>query len=276
MKTRQAAALPLLTIALAAALLCGGGAVAAPSAPPADGAAARLPVLVEKMILALGDPSLPPLVKVRLGTGTLTVEGYAGREVVVVAEIARQPGERRRTGVRSDEDHNVVQVIANLPYPVNLHIQVPMRSNLQLRGVECRMRVQGVAGEIELDNVSGVIEARDLMGSVVANDVTGDVTVALKRVDPDKPMAFATFTGDVDVTLPADIRANVDLQSTYGTARSELELQGAQPADAVRRRAAGWLIKPRQRVRGTFNGGGPEVSFKNFIGDIRIHRAPPS
>jgi hypothetical protein len=286
MRATRAAALPLLGLVLATGVLCGGGAAGVPaaSAAPSDIAAPRLPVFVEKMILALTDPSQPPLVKVRLRSGTLTVEAYGGREVVVTAEETGDPGEagshapreRHRSGIRYDQDNNVVQVMALLPHPVSLRIQVPMHSNLQLRGIECQIRVAGVAGEIELDDVTGSIEARELAGSVVANAVSGNVTVALKRVDADKPMAFTTFSGSLDVTLPADIRANVDLQSTYGTARSEFELQGAQPADAVRPRAAGWLIKPRQMVRGTFNGGGPEVSFKTFAGEILIHRAPPS
>ena len=74
------------------------------------------------------------------------------------------------------------------------------------------VNIQGtdvVEGELELGNLNGGIEALDVAGVVVAHTTNGSVKVAMKRVSGDKPMAFSTLNGDVDVcevrqVLPAE------------------------------------------------------------------------
>jgi hypothetical protein len=259
--------------------------VAAPSAPRAAGPGA------EKISVPLTDPSRPPTLKVSTLNGSVTVEGYAGKEVLIEtsgrgdeSESEQRPrhgaeGMRRipnhGQGLSVDEDDNVVRVETRNPSKGgDIHIQVPFRCSLHLSAVNGgAIRISGVEGEIEVSNVNGGIEAHDVTGSVVAHTTNGNVKVALRRVVSDKPMAFSTLNGDVDVTFPADLKASVRVRSDRGEIYSDFEI--ATHGHAVTKeshRNGRHHIEVEQEMQGTIGGGGSEILLKTFNGDIFIRR----
>ncbi len=46
----------------------------------------------------------------------------------------------------------------------------------------------------------------------MANTVNGNLIAVMPSVTDQKAMAFTAFNGDVDVTLPSSIKANLKLQ----------------------------------------------------------------
>ena len=108
---------------------------------------------------------------------------------------------------------------------MDITIQVPRASSLELHSTnDGDIVVENVSGEIEVENVNGSNTLRNISGNVVVNTVNGDVTVTMTRVTPDKPMSFSSMNGDVDVTLPADIKANVKMKSQQGEVYSDFDI----------------------------------------------------
>ena len=258
--------------------------IAAPAAPRTAGDGEQ------KISVPLTDPGRPATLKVSTINGSITVEGYAGREVSIeTSGRGEEPEGRPRRGAEGmrripnrggglsvDEDANVVRVETTNPAQGgDIHIQVPFHTSLHLSAVNGgRIRVSGVEGEIELSHVNGSIEARDVAGSVVAHTTNGSVKVVLKRVVPDKPMAFSTLNGDVDVTFPADLRANVHIRSDRGEIYSDFEIAASGRATTRETRKEGKRhIEVEQEMQGAIGGGGPDILFKTFNGDIFIRRA---
>jgi Toastrack DUF4097 len=242
----------------------------------------------ERFSVPLSDPSRPATVKVSAVNGGITVEGYGGREVTVEAigraedSGGRRPrgaeGMRRipnlAMGLTAEEENNVVRIETRPPRGGDLRIQVPFRSNLHVSSVNGgEVRVSGVEGEIELSHVNGNIEAREVSGSVVAHTTNGEVKVVLRRVDAGKPMAFSTLNGDVDVTFPADLKANLRARADRGDIYSDFEIasQGRAIAKETRKEGRRRFVVEKE-MQGTINGGGPELLLKTFNGDILIHR----
>ena len=258
--------------------------IAAPAAPRTAGDGEQ------KISVPLTDPGRPATLKVSTINGSITVEGYAGREVSIeTSGRGEEPEGRPRRGAEGmrripnrggglsvDEDANVVRVETTNPAQGgDIHIQVPFHTSLHLSAVNGgRIRVSGVEGEIELSHVNGSIEARDVAGSVVAHTTNGSVKVVLKRVVPDKPMAFSTLNGDVDVTFPADLRANVHIRSDRGEIYSDFEIAASGRTTSRETRKEGKRhIEVEQEMQGAIGGGGPDILFKTFNGDIFIRRA---
>ena len=259
--------------------------IATPAAPGAAGDA------TQKVSVPLTDPGRPAALKVSTINGSITVEGYAGREVSIetsgggsgeepavrprrgAAEMRRIP--KRGPGLSVDEVANVVRGETRNPAPGgDLHIQVPFHTSLQLSAINGgEIRVSGVEGEIELSHVNGSIAARDVAGSVVAHTTNGNVKVVLRQVVPDKAMAFSTLNGDVDVTFPADLRANVHVRSDRGEIHSDFEIAArGHPGARENRREGKRHDEVSQEMRGAIGGGGPEILFKTFNGDVFIRR----
>ncbi|MGB6867250.1 MAG: hypothetical protein WBE11_16325, partial [Candidatus Aminicenantaceae bacterium] len=111
----------------------------------------------------------------------------------------------------------------------------------------------------------------------VAHTYNGEVTVSFKQITPDKPMSFSTWNGDVDVTFPAMVKADVRMKSEMGDVYSDFDIQLKQaPQKAVedeRKEGGGYKISFEKAVYGSINGGGPEFQFKTYHGDIFIRKA---
>jgi DUF4097 and DUF4098 domain-containing protein YvlB len=272
---------------LVAALMLGLS-IAAPAAPRTAGDEGQ------KLSVPLTDPSRPATLKVSTINGSITVEGYSGKEVLIEASpgdgegSAERPQRPRRPqqgaegmrripnlgqGLSVDEDNNVVRVEARTASNGgDLHIQVPFHCSLHLSAVNGgEIRVSGVEGEIELSHVNGSIAAQDVAGSVVAHTTNGNVKVVLKRVSPDKPMAFSTLNGDVEVTFPADLKASVRIRSDRGDIYSDFEVATHGHAVTKETHQHG-KHHVQQEMQGSIGGGGPEILFKTFNGDIFIRR----
>ncbi len=55
--------------------------------------------------------------------------------------------------------------------------------------------------------------------------VIGEVKAVFKKVDPDEPMSFTAWKGDIDVTLPAAVKANMKMKSDRGDVYTDFDFQ---------------------------------------------------
>jgi DUF4097 and DUF4098 domain-containing protein YvlB len=136
--------------------------------------------------------------------------------------------------------------------------------------------VENVNGEIEVENMNGEVKLANVGGTVVANSTNGSITAVLNKVNPDKPLSFATFHGDIDITLPADIKATLKIKSTQGEVFSDFDIAlksvPVKPEETSRKEGGKYRIELDRSVYGTINGGGPELKLQNFSGDIYIRK----
>ncbi|TRZ90690.1 hypothetical protein D4R89_04010 [bacterium] len=267
----------------------------------------------DRAVVPLTDPAKPALIKADVLMGSITVKGYDGKEVIFEAKVrerslpdvdeedddetraalaaedqeekdkaAKIAGMKKigvvSTGLEVEESNNVVSISAeSWKYAVDITIQVPRASSLELHSTnDGDIVVENVSGEIEVENVNGSNTLRNISGNAVVNTVNGDVTVTMTRVTPDKPMSFSSMNGDVDVTLPADIKANVKMKSQQGEIYSDFDITlkpVPQKAEEVSKSGKGkYRISFEKNIYGAINGGGPEYAFNTFNGDVFIRK----
>ncbi|HEY2117419.1 MAG TPA: DUF4097 family beta strand repeat-containing protein [Candidatus Angelobacter sp.] len=246
-----------------------------------------------KVTVPLTDPSRPVTLRAHLVSGSITVKGGDVKEVVVEAKArgneeshsgGRAEGMKRipmtSTGLNIEAENNNVRVSTDsYQRTIDLVITVPTRTSLSLHTVnDGNILVSGVDGELNIDNVNGEVDLKNIGGSVVAHALNGHVLVTFNRIDPQKPMAFSSLNGDIDVTFPADLKANVSLRTDNGDVYSDFDVkvQPTAPQQTVeddRGKGGKYRVKIDKNVRGTINGGGQEIQFKNFNGNIYIRKA---
>jgi hypothetical protein len=256
--------------------------------PAAPGAAAA--VAGAKLAVPFSDPSRPGLLRVSLTTGTIRVSAHQGKDVLIVSKGDERERDHERTdreglrrirntsgGLVVEEERNEMRIGSSNPNrTIVLDIQVPTRTSLVLSTVnDGDIIVQGVEGDLEVNNTNGGVSLKDVSGSVVAHALNEDVTVTLTRV-AGKPMSFTSLNGDINVTLPSTIKANVRLDPGNGEVYSDFDVEMLQPVvkqESAERRAGGkQVLRVDQTMTGRINGGGPEMTFKTFNGDIRIRK----
>jgi DUF4097 and DUF4098 domain-containing protein YvlB len=246
-----------------------------------------------KVTVPLSDPSRPVNLRAHLVSGSITVKGADVKEIVVEARArgheesrseGRTEGMKRipmtSTGLNIEAENNNVRVSTDsYQRTIDLVITVPTRTSLSLHTVnDGNILVSGVDGEFDVNDVNGEVDLKNIGGSVVAHALNGHVLVTFNRIDPQKPMAFSSLNGDIDVTFPADLKANVSLRTDNGDVYSDFDVkvQPTAPQQTVeddRGKGGKYRVKIDKNVRGTINGGGQEMQFKNFNGNIYIRKA---
>ena len=243
----------------------------------------------DRVAVTLSDSARPALVKASLINGGITVKAYEGKEVIVEARVRTREGARSEsgpkritistTGLTVEEENNQVNInTESYARAIDLMIAVPVHTSLHLRAVnDGDIVVTGVDGELDVDNVNGSVTLNNIAGSAVAHALNGRLLATFTRINQ-KPMAFSSLNGDVDVTFPADLKANVSLRADRGDVFSDFDVNmQAQSSQAVvddgRSHGGKYKVKIDKTVRGTINGGGPEMQFNNFNGQIYIRKA---
>jgi hypothetical protein len=247
----------------------------------------------ERVSVAFSDPSRPGLLRVDLLNGAISVKAYNGRDVIIEAQprsgqsssssTTNTSGLHRLSGAAAglhvEEQNNVMTVEADsIRRPVRVEIQVPTRTNLNLHSVNGgAIEVEGVEGEINIENTNGRVTATDVAGAVTAHSMNGAVHVTMRQVSPGKALSFASQNGTVDVTLPADIKANAKMRTGHGDIWTDFDIQ-TKPAPSpvaqdARPQGGRYRINLDTDVYGTINGGGSDLTLSTFNGSIYIRKA---
>ena len=246
----------------------------------------------ETLTVPLSSPGKPYSLKVHLVTGSIKVVGYEGKDVIVNVSPRKNEDEDRSEDTKNgmkrisvsggyevtakEADNTVTVNTGNPNKALDLELKIPQDVKLKIGTVnDGDVTVENVSGELEVNNVNDKITLTNISGSVVANTVNGDVTVTFKTIDPKAPMAFSTLNGDVNVTLPADTKANLKLKSDNGDVFSDFDIDiDKTPSKIDKTTEPGmYKIKKDDWVFGKINGGGPEMMMKNMQGDIYVKKA---
>jgi DUF4097 and DUF4098 domain-containing protein YvlB len=250
---------------------------------------------VDRVTVEPTDPAKPVFLTVGLVNGGITVNGYDGREVIIEAKSRfRKISQSENKGGKSagmtripvhsssltvEEYQNKIEIdTESWAKPVDLVIKVPKKASLELSCINSGdISVENVSGDIEASNVNGAVTLLNVDGSVMASAHNDNITVTFLGVDPKKDMSFSTFNGDIDVTFPASLKAKVRLKTVQGDFYTDFQIREIQnPEQIVRKnhRDTGgkYVVSVERAFWGTINGGGQELQFSNFNGNIYIRK----
>lgn len=248
---------------------------------------------VDRATVPFSDPSKPGLVEAGVHNGSITVRGYKGKEVIVEARLREKLLTKKKapekakgmqliqvavTGLTIEEKNNKMEIgVSSIRNTVDLEIQVPYSTSLELSGHnKGDITVEKVSGDIEVNRHNGALRLTDVSGSIVAHTFNGEILVTFLKVDPEKPISFSTYNGDIDVTFPPTIKADVKMISSQGNIYSDFEVSmkriPQKVEDKPQEKGERYRISFDRYIHGSINGGGPEFHFKTYHGDIFIRK----
>ena len=123
------------------------------------------------------------------------------------------------------------------------------------------IRVTRCNGNTEVQTSSGSIKLENLAGTVNARTSSGSIRASLTD-QPDGECNLHTSAGSITLTLIPDIAINLDAETRAGRVSTDF---------AVTSVIQGRI--PKNRLRGSINGGGPLLKLRTSAGSIRLQKA---
>jgi hypothetical protein len=212
------------------------------------------------------------------------------REELDQEELARQKAQAEKAkgmkalevesmGLTIEEEENVIQVnVEEGKRAVDLVIQVPFSTSLRLscRDDEKGVTVDRVDGEIEVDTGDGPIMLTNVSGPVVADSSEGEIKAVFGKVIPGKPMSFSAMDGDIDITLPADVKASLKMKTDEGQIFTDFDVRltpsQQKKEEDERKEGGGYRVSFEKVTLGLINGGGVEIQLTTYEGNIYIRK----
>lgn len=231
---------------------------------------------------------------VNIVDGSIAVTGYDGNEVVVIA-IGQ---EKNKSWEKPKKDYNnsakngmsrvknnaleyTVEEINNIVYIrytpgkaiIDFEVMVPHNFSVDLKTVNRgNILVDGLNGTHEVSNTNGKVTMTNVGGSVVADALNKDIVVGFKSINSNATMMFTSLNGDVDISFPKKLKANVIARSDFGNVYTdfEIDVDNSKPTTKTSDKGGTYKIKREKGIKGKINGGGANITFKTLNGDILI------
>src|ERR1044072_6366348 len=201
-------------------------------------------------------------------SGDVVVTGYDGDAIIVRGIKKGRDSDR----VEIEDKSSAGRVDVGVRYPkqcncdasVRFEVRVPRSVSYNFDGfssVSGDVDVSGVTGRLRASAVSGDVKVKNVSGSVSVNSVSGDVEVEVDRLEGSDDMKFSSVSGDVNVRMPANLDAEVDISSLSGTIKTDFGIE-------VREEPHG----TRTYARGRWGSGSRRVKMSSVSGDLSLRR----
>jgi DUF4097 and DUF4098 domain-containing protein YvlB len=158
---------------------------------------------------------------------------------------------------------------------INLEIEVPSGIDLEVHTYnDGDLMITNIQGGVELTNYNGEITALNISGSVVATTYNGEIKITFDKVAEGTPMSFSTYNGDIDLAFPSTLKATLKMKTEEGEIYTgfDMNITSSGPVQKKDTKSGVYRVVVDDWKKGDVNGGGPEVTIKNYNGDIYVRK----
>jgi DUF4097 and DUF4098 domain-containing protein YvlB len=147
-------------------------------------------------------------------------------------------------------------------------VKVPDNFKIEVES-ECgkggSVSVENTKNEVEVKNCHN-IDIKNVTGALVLSTISGDVEISLAALPKDKPLSFASISGEIDITIPAKAGVDLDMRTVTGSIYSDFEFPADEKEKNMKKVAGGNTVKAQ------LNGGGTDLKINNVSGNIYLRK----
>ena len=186
--------------------------------------------------LAFKDPAKPGTLRLNVASGRIRVHGTKDADITVVTNARPNDAPPRKDGLRvltAVSGYSVRQkdndVSLDLGYGRARHgetqfdIGVPPHTAVIISSYSGDTTCTGLDGDLEIHNSSGRVVLNDVRGGASVETMNGPVTAQITALAPGHPLSFSSMNGQVELHLPKDAKANLQLRTQNGSILTDFD-----------------------------------------------------
>jgi len=238
-------------------------------------------------------------IEIQVGSQNVTIIGHDKNEIIISTDfsgeyidkpikhkeapdraaglqpISASASDNTGIGLVVDKNENSFSVLKMSQNARNksYKFMVPDKAKLMINDIHADVNttylINNYKGEVEINALNSQINMENVSGPVVANATNGNVEIEFTKVTPEKPNSILSVNGYVDVTLPQETKADLQLHTMNGEAYTDWEIDVDKEATNAMPVVANMNMF---NIEGTINGGGIPISIQSVNGDIYLRK----
>ena len=221
--------------------------------------------------------------EVSISNAQVDIEGYDGTEVQIYGlDIDETPDRAKglkplyysgedNTGIGLSviESNGVLKIEKVSKRDGDYIIKIPRKMNIIIEETTWNgdgFKVMNIEGDVEIYAKGSDIEFRNVSGSIVAETTNGDILAVLDQLNQQKQSSIKSTNGFVDITLPSDTKADLNLKSTNGDIYTDFDLEKEGSSSSK------WNSWSSHNYNGKANGGGVKLYLASINDDVFLRK----
>jgi DUF4097 and DUF4098 domain-containing protein YvlB len=188
-------------------------------------------------------------------------DGNAARDALKALTLAvSQPNGGLRIDTNYPKSSNgIFEWIAGTSVNLSViyEVTVPRTMDLQIENTNGAIEASDVRGSHKIETTNGRIILARCAGDVDAETTNGTIQADLTAVNTGRGIRLETTNGGIHARLPRTFAARIDAANTNGSIDTDLPVTMTGSHS-------------KHELRGTINGGGPELRLRTTNGSIHI------
>lgn len=232
-------------------------------------------------------PSGVTKVEIVISNTHLNIEGYDGNEILITVK-GKRVSDRRADGLRAlnqngvdntgtgihlEQSNDKIRLLkVSKKQEGDFSIQIPQSLDLVIKEEEWQgeeVMITGMAGAIKVYSNNSDIVLKQVTGPIHAKTTSGDISASFSKQAKIQASEISSVSGTVDVYLPKNLPADLDISSISGEVYSDFDL------DYERKKNPYGLEKigGGKNTKATINGGGIKLVFSSISDDVYVRKA---
>ncbi|MDW7692163.1 DUF4097 family beta strand repeat-containing protein [Flammeovirgaceae bacterium SG7u.111] len=213
----------------------------------------------------------------------LIVQGHDSKDVIITAKGYKAPPKRAEglkplyntfsdntnIGLSVKAEGSSITVDRASREDIDYTIKVPKGTNVIINEMNYYgdgFTVKDISGEIEINSKSSDIKLVNVTGPVVASSTNGNFEAVFSKLNQNKPISIKCINGYIDITLPGNTKANLEMKSMNGEVYTNFEVEQAADANDPQYNTAA------KKIDAKINGGGILLSLYATNDDIYLRK----
>lgn len=212
----------------------------------------------------------------------VSVEAYDGTEVQITSDSVSERSERAKglkaLSARGEDNTGIGLNVKTEGGEITIFqvasrgegkytIKIPKSMNLEIEHTGNweggKIEVYKVTGELEISGRYNSVYMEDITGPAVVNTVYGGIEAKFTALSQAGPTSLVSVYGDVDITLPANSKADIKAKTPYGEAYSDLNIEFPKTDG---------LKKMSSVIEGKLNGGGVSLDVQASYQNVYLRK----
>lgn len=216
--------------------------------------------------------------------GDLTITTHKANEILIKTNNMEPLPERAKglkpvyytgctdntgVGIEVKEINGMVTISGASPHAKNGEFSITIPESLAL-DIEYEsfqagdLKLQNISKEIVVAAKISDIEMKNITGPIVAHTLSGDITCHFSTLYQENPTSITSVSGDIDITLPAESKADLSMKSISGEIYSNFEINVKKEEDMYH--IGGQVIDAQ------INSGGVDFQIEAISGNIYLRK----